>query len=111
MSLFNVVTVYCNKNYVPECKEIVVIKEMPSTYLVEANLASGHRSRISKDDQQISLTEIEAWDKYIRRAKQILMTMGADMTASINNVNHAILERAYLINQQEEWNVKIGGTD
>lgn len=116
MRLFNVVTVYSNGEYVPACREIIVLKETPTAYCVEATLASGHRSRISKMclemEQEVATTQLEAWNNYIRRAKQILLGMGRDMTASINNVNHAILERSFLLNmgEQDEQDVKIGGT-
>lgn len=110
MRLFKVSTVYCNGDYIPACQEIIVIKETPTAYLVYATLASDHRSRISKelDGSDIGVTELEAWTKYIQKARRLLMAMGRDMTACINNVNHAILERAYLIEIQ---GVKIGGTD
>lgn len=111
MRLFKVVVVYCNGNYVPECKEIIIIKETPATYLVEATLASDHRSRINKMDQEVATTELEAWDLYLRRARQLLLRMGRDLADGSNNVNHAILERAYLINMQSDQDVKIGGTD
>lgn len=93
MRLFNVVPVYDHGTYLPEAKEIIVIKEMPNTYLVECSFASGHRSRIWKDDQAISLTELGAWDKYITKARQVAATMRREYEGQCENVTYAVLTR------------------
>lgn len=93
MRLFNVVLVYDHGTYLPEAKEIIVLKEMPNTYLVVSNFASGHRSRIAKDDAVISLSELGAWDKYITKARQVAATMRREWEGQCENVTHAVIMR------------------
>lgn len=112
MRLFKAVSVYVHlgdhkSEYLPEVKEIIVIKETPKQYLVEANLASGYSSRISKDDRSISFTPVEAWDKYIDRAKKVAANMRVEYNVQMECITYAERQRREVTMN----NVKIGGTD
>ena len=113
MRLFKAVQIYGplgdgKSGYLPAVREIIVIKETTRQYLVEANLASGHRSRISKDDLTVAVTEVEAWDKYISRAKRVLASMKIEYACQCASIAHALDMRGVAVSNEP---VKIGGSD
>jgi len=64
----------------PILHTITVLKETPQNYVVEGEEATGYHTRVSKTNLRFAESPADAWDIYINRIKQAILSMKHQIT-------------------------------
>lgn len=83
------VSVFLNEK--PKLYKSLIIKETPKCYLCETGPATKYGSRVFKESNP-SLSPIEAWQAYLKKAHEVLISLSRRTCQQVDWVDYATEE-------------------